>query len=117
MEYQSIFDPTVDIKSYNGGWLINDVEYLTEEITDDDVQKMEMALKGIIEENAVTQPMEDIPDVLLRRTIRFHVVKKAVLPSVNGDMTFFECDCREYYFHRWCFDFRSERNGETKLQP
>jgi hypothetical protein len=26
---------------YSGGWLINDVEYLTEVITDDDVDKME----------------------------------------------------------------------------
>jgi hypothetical protein len=103
MEYQSIFDPTVDMKPYSGGWLINGVENLTEEITDDDVQKMEMALDGVLEENAALQHTEDIRDVLLRRTMRFHVVKEAVLPSVNGDITFFECDCREYYFHRWCY--------------
>jgi hypothetical protein len=103
MEFQSILDPTVDMKPYKNGWLINDVEYLTEEITDDDVKKMELALDGVMEDNADVEQLEDIRDIFLKRTMRFHVVKQAVWPTQHGHIHFFECDCREYYFHRWCY--------------
>jgi hypothetical protein len=103
MQFQSILDPVVDIKRYKNGWLINDLEYLLEEITDKDIQNMEMALEGIIEPNAGVEQGNDIRDVLLSRTKRFHLVKEAVRPSATGRITFFECDCREYYYHRWCF--------------
>jgi hypothetical protein len=48
MQFQSLLGPKVDT---GGGWLINDVEYVTEVIMDDDVDKMEMALVGVIDDN------------------------------------------------------------------
>jgi hypothetical protein len=87
------------MKPYNNGWLINDVEFLTQEITDDDAEKMELALDGVMEDNADVEQMEDIRDIFLKRPMRFHVVKQAVWPTQHGHIHSFECDCRNYYFH------------------
>jgi hypothetical protein len=51
MIFQSILDPSVDIREYGGGWLINDIVYMTVVITDDDVRQMELALEGVVEGN------------------------------------------------------------------
>jgi hypothetical protein len=106
MQFQSLLNDEVDIRQYGGGWLINDVQYLTEPITDDAVRKMEWAMAGVMEHNLSVNAGEDIRDVLLQRTMRFHFVKESQMSSVviNGAKeTYFECDCRQYYFHRWCF--------------
>jgi hypothetical protein len=103
MKFQSILDPVVNIKLYRNGWLINDLDCLLEEIPDEDIENMEMALEGILEPNAGVEQMKDIREVLLSRTKRFHLVKEAVRPTATGHITFLECYCRDYYYHRWCF--------------
>jgi hypothetical protein len=116
LDFQSVLDPEVDIRAYNGGWLINDVKYLTEEITVDHVEKMEWALAGIIEEQAGAGVQEDIRDILLKRTRRFHVVKQVVMSGGTGDMQYFECDCTDYYFHRLCYPAASmQHEDELRL--
>jgi hypothetical protein len=65
MKFQSNIDDAVDVRQYKSGWLINDVDYLTEDITDDDVAKMERALAGGIEDNPVVGQFEDIRDELM----------------------------------------------------
>jgi hypothetical protein len=80
------------------------VDYLTERITDDDVRHIELALVGKIHGTlSVEEQKEDVRDVLLRRTSRFHLVKAACWSNATGTIQYFECDCRDYYFHRWCF--------------
>jgi hypothetical protein len=32
-----------------------------------------------------------------------HIVTPEVGTRENGDVLYFACDCRDYYFHRWCF--------------
>jgi hypothetical protein len=88
MEFQSYINDAVDVRQYKSGWLINDVDYLTEDITDDDVAKMERALVGEIEENPVVGQFEDIRDEMLWRTRRFHFVEEASWPSENGKVLF-----------------------------
>jgi hypothetical protein len=118
MRFQEVLDENVDIRQYNDGWLVNDVHYLTEPITDDDIWKMEFALNGVIEENAGVDEKKDIREVLLSRSMRFHLVKQAVHQNgaTCGDIPFFECDCREYYYHRWCFSAAyMQHRGELRL--
>jgi hypothetical protein len=103
MEFQRLLDPMVDIKEYRGGWLINDWRYLLRDITDDAVTKMELALAGKLEESPSVEGSEDIRDVLLRRTQRFHFVTKALWSKGDEEFSYFQCDCRDYYYHRWCF--------------
>ncbi|KAG7336769.1 hypothetical protein IV203_033682 [Nitzschia inconspicua] len=104
MEFQSLLDPNVDIKEYGGGWLVNELTYLALPITEEDVEKMEMALEGKVEENTCMEnENKDIRDVLLSRTARFHHVRKSVWTGTNPPIEYFHCDCREYYFKRWCF--------------
>ncbi|KAG7345307.1 hypothetical protein IV203_032838 [Nitzschia inconspicua] len=104
MEFQSLLDPNVDIKEYGGGWLVNELTYLALPITEEDVEKMEMALEGKVEENVcMGNENKDIRDVLLSRTARFHHVRKSVWTGTDPPIEYFHCDCREYYFKRWCF--------------
>jgi hypothetical protein len=102
MKFQSLVEP-MDIRPYRGGWLINNVHHLQEEITDEDVEKMEQAMDGEIEEITNDEGNVDIREILLGRTMRFHYVQKAIRHETSGDIHYFECDCREYYFNRWCF--------------
>ncbi|KAG7353842.1 hypothetical protein IV203_003197 [Nitzschia inconspicua] len=53
MKFQSLLDPKMDVKEYDGGWLINDLHYLAVPITEDDIEKMKMALEGRLEDNDV----------------------------------------------------------------
>jgi hypothetical protein len=102
MEYQSLLDPGVDVKEYGGGWLVNDVEYLTAQITDDDVYKIEFALAGVIEEEVTSERLHEVRDMLLNRCKRFHHVTSHVHRAQTGNLRYFACDCRDYYYHRWC---------------
>jgi hypothetical protein len=63
---------------------------------------MEMALAGIIEEG---HDGEDMREELLNRTQRFHHVVEAKWKEgpEMPERKYFKCDCREFYFHRSCF--------------
>ena len=102
MEFSSIFDPSVDMREYGGGWLVNDLRHLSKQILDTDIAKMEMALAGIIEEG---HDGEDMREELLNRTQRFHHVVEAKWKEgpEMPERKYFKCDCREFYFHRSCF--------------
>jgi hypothetical protein len=100
MEFQRLLDPSVDIREYGDGWLINDWRYLLHEISDDSVKKMELAMAGEMEENP---EVGDVRTELLSRTQRFHFVTQAVWSEGHEERTYFQCDCREYFYHRWCF--------------
>ncbi|KAG7341522.1 hypothetical protein IV203_023474 [Nitzschia inconspicua] len=54
MKFQSLLDPKVDVKEYDDGWLLNDLHYLAVPITEDDIEKMKMALEGRLEDNDKT---------------------------------------------------------------
>jgi hypothetical protein len=53
---------------------MNDVDFLGEKITDDVIEKFNEALEGIVEPG---HSSEDMRDVLLQRTQRFHHVQLA----------------------------------------
>ncbi|KAG7344512.1 hypothetical protein IV203_022520 [Nitzschia inconspicua] len=104
MKFQSLLDPKMDVKEYDGGWLINDLHYLAVPITEDDIEKMKMALEGRLEDNASLQDgQQDLRDVLLARTERFHHVKQSISLVSNQKITYYHCNCRRYYYHRWCY--------------
>jgi hypothetical protein len=67
MIFQSYIDDAVDVRQYKGGWLINDVNYLTEDIG------MGLGWR-YFEDNSFVGQLEDIRDVLMWRTRRFHFV-------------------------------------------
>jgi hypothetical protein len=100
MKFQSLLDPSTDMKKYGNGWLVNDVHYLSQQITDDDVTRMEMAMVGVLGEE---EGEHDVRHKLLQYTQRFHVVTPEVGTTENGNVLYFACDCRDYYFNRWCF--------------
>jgi hypothetical protein len=106
MYFQSILDEEVDIKVYRDGWLINDIKFLTEDITDSDIRKMESAMNGDIgdiEQTSKYDEGEDIRKALKLRTERFHFVQKVECLYRKEPITYFQCDCRKFYFHRHCF--------------
>jgi hypothetical protein len=93
----------VDIKPYQGGWLINSVEYLSVDITDDDVRRMEKALAGEIDDSVLLKENDDLREVLLWSAKRFHFVHETFHKSKEDRIRYYACDCRDYYFKRWCF--------------
>jgi hypothetical protein len=101
LEFHRLLDETIDIREYGGGWLVNDVEFLGQKIEEDDVKHMVSALEGEMLD-IVKERGADVRDVLLRRTYRFHFVEEALRSSDGGNRKFFTCDCREYFFTRWC---------------
>ncbi|KAG7374472.1 hypothetical protein IV203_013567 [Nitzschia inconspicua] len=104
MKFQSLLDPKIDVKGYDGGWLINNLHYLAVPITEDDIEKMKMALEGRLEDNVSLQDgQQDLRDVLLARTERFHHVKQSISLVSSPNITYYHCNCRRYYYHRWCF--------------
>ena len=80
---------------------MNDVDFLGEKITDDVIEKFNEALEGIVEPG---HSSEDMREVLLQRTQRFHHVQLAsqLLHDSNETVEFYECDCRGYFYWRWC---------------
>jgi hypothetical protein len=103
MQFQSLINDSVDIRQYKDGWLMNDIDYLTEPITQVHVVEMELAMVGVVNDAHRTSEELDIRDVLLNRTKRFHFVRDALWQLGGVSTRYFECDCRHYYFHRWCF--------------
>jgi hypothetical protein len=104
MEFRELFNPAIDMVEYGGGWLLNDISHLSEDITDEDIYKMELALEGIIDDDA-TSPVVDPREELLNHTMRFHFVVVGTWregPDMP-DRKYYKCDCRDFYFHRWCF--------------
>jgi hypothetical protein len=103
MRFQSLLQPMVDIRQYRDGWIINDVIHLTKEITDEDIKLMELALGGVVPEEKTGEATVDTRDLLLQRTERFHFVTKSICRDGVNNIPYYQCDCRDYYFHRWCF--------------
>jgi hypothetical protein len=97
MRFRNCFNPYIDMVEYAGGWLMNDVDFLGEKITDDVIEKFNEALEGIVEPG---HSSEDMRDVLLQRTQTFHHVQLAsqLLHDSNETVEFYECDCRGYFY-------------------
>jgi hypothetical protein len=103
MQFQSLMNESVDIHKYKDGWLINDIDYLTESITDTHIIEMELAMIGVVDRVQFADSQEDIRNILLTATKRFHFVRESSWELSGVHTKYFECDCRHYYFHRWCF--------------
>ncbi|KAG7372906.1 hypothetical protein IV203_033641 [Nitzschia inconspicua] len=79
---------------YNGGWLVNDTEFLGEPITPQSISSYETSLLGVFH-GSYTQRREFVTN-----TNRYHHVLPAT--TKNG-VPVHVCSCRHYWLHRWCY--------------
>ncbi|KAG7356498.1 MULE transposase domain containing protein [Nitzschia inconspicua] len=79
---------------YNGGWLVNDTEFLGEPITPQSISCYETSLLGVFHDS-YTKRQE-----LVTNTNRYHHVLPAT--TKNG-VPVHVCSCRHYWLHRWCY--------------
>jgi hypothetical protein len=105
MKFYKLVDYNTDVAEYQGGWLMNSISHISEAITPKDIADMEKALQGEIEDNPVCREREGTRDVLLRRTNRFHHLQLDWWKPIGKEncVRYIRCDCRDYYFTRWCF--------------
>jgi hypothetical protein len=107
LKFWNLFDESVDMVPYGGGWLMNGLNHLSQDITQNDITNMELALAGVIEDHVTfgEEGGEDARSVLLMRTKRFHFVREGLWPVglERREVPYFHCDCRQFYFERWCF--------------
>jgi hypothetical protein len=100
-DYLNIMKPDVDMVAYGSGWLMNGNEYLGMPIQAQDVKEMEDALKGEIKQQST---LEETRRLLLNNTKRFHHVTASVWTDSNGnEVDCCVCDCRQFYFNRYCW--------------
>jgi hypothetical protein len=62
----------------------------------------QVALKGIVSPQRSDGEDEDPRELLLKRTSRFHFVREVSDQVLEGEVKYFKCDCRDYFFRRWC---------------
>jgi hypothetical protein len=97
MSFWEQFDINVDAHQYRNGWLSNDIQYLSMEITDESVKRMEAALQGNL----------DVPvwerHEIRNATQRFHFTTWERHPHDNEEM-YCSCNCYRYYYERWCYN-------------
>ena len=94
MEFYNVFDADVDLLQYKDGWLLNGLKHLNTDITTEDVNRMELSLKGELIVGV------DKRDDVVSATKRFHYVH---LPSSGNINNVYRCTCKRYYATKRCY--------------